>query len=88
MAAFTDMMEALTSAALPFLAAIEDIGDVEQWLDASRAKKYPPEALYLAAVKHQRSNVSEARDIVEQLLKQTTSGAWHKRSVVMAASLG
>jgi hypothetical protein len=82
------MIKALTSAALPFLAAFEDLGDVEQWLDASKAKRYPPEALYLAAVKQQRGKVREARDIVEQLLKRTTTGAWNKRIVVMAASLG
>jgi hypothetical protein len=81
-------MEALTSAALPFLAAIEDLGDVEQWLDASKAKNCPPEALYLAAVKHQRSKVSESRDIVEQLSQRTTSGASRERIVVVAASLG
>ena len=84
--AVDDIIEALTSAALPFLANFKDLADVEQWLDASQ-NRYPPEALYRAAVQHQRGYNAQARDIVEQLLQRTTSAPWRERICSMAASL-
>jgi len=81
----TDMTEALSSAALPFLEEFKDLGDVERWLDASQ-NRYPPEALYLAAVKHQRGQDKQAMDIVERLLLRTTSPPWRERICSMAAS--
>lgn len=84
--AVADMTEALNSAALPFLANFKELGHVERWLDASKANRYPPEALYLAAIKHQRDKVEEARGLVEQLLQRTTSEPWRDRICCMSAS--
>lgn len=85
--AAADIAQAISSAALPFLSGFWELEDVERWLDTSEAR-YPPEALYVAAVKQQRGKTEEARHIVQQLLHRTNGGPWKERISSMAASLG
>lgn len=84
--AATEIANALTSVALPFLSGFEDLASIERWLDESKANRYPPEALYLAAVKHERGRKAEARKVIEQLLQRTTSGQWRERICSFAAT--
>lgn len=82
-----EITQAISSDALPFFGSFEELSDVERWLEASKANRYPPEALYLAAVKHLCGNEAQAGDHVEQLLNRTTSGPWRKRIQSLAAAL-
>jgi hypothetical protein len=83
----SEITAALADAALPFLTAFNDLASVDDWLCASLANRYPPEALYLAAVKHQLGRDAEAGLVIEQLLQRTQSGPWRERIRGLAVSL-
>lgn len=85
--AVASVVQALTSAALPFISGFNDLKDVERWLGSLPSNRYPPEALYLAAVKHQRGKREEAIEAVERLARRLTSGAWSERISKMGALL-
>ena len=83
-----EITAALTDNALPFLAAFTDLASIDGWLSASRSNRCPPEALYLAASKHQLGRYEEARIVIEQLLDRTKSGPWRERISRLAIAVG
>lgn len=84
--AAADIAGAIRSAAFPFLSGFWDLEDVERSLDASPTR-YPPDALYSAAVKGQRGKVEEAHRLLREVLQRTTSEAWRERISAIAALL-